>query len=260
MITRSTSFNDEFKFFLNKFKRKENFNLLRFSDGEIYMLKGKKYSIRNLYVSVEGRIKGLINHPSYERKSFHPVKDQLFIEKLLESFMYESKEYFKGISCKCCIGKELWDWQLNTLGGDNDNLTWSNVLLNSNFPLFMQDFYPEIKNRGAYIICNEHAVLDQLDWLKGDYRRKTNDYTNLELIDSIKDDIKRDKIKNQVFLFSSSAFSNVAQYELAKLEPNNTYIDIGTTLSYELQIPSKRDYLLSYYGLKKNDLKKCKWN
>ena len=89
---------------------------------------------------------------------------------------------------------------------------------------------------------------------------KTNDYTNLELIDSIKDDIKRDKIKNQVFLFSSSAFSNVAQYELAKLEPNNTYIDIGTTLSYELQIPSKRDYLLSYYGLKKNDLKKCKWN
>lgn len=260
MISRSDNFTDEFYFFLDKFKKRENFNLLRFSDGEIYMLKGKKYNIKNLYVSVEGKIKGFINHPSYERKSFNPIKDEFFIKKLLESFKYNSKEYFKGISCKCCIGADLWDWQLKIIGGDSDNLTWSNVLLNSNYPLFMKEFYPEIKNRGAYIICNENAVLDKLDWVKGDYRIKTNDYTNLKLIDNIKDDIKKHKITNNVFLFSSSAFSNVAQYELAKFEPNNTYIDIGTTLSYELGIPSKRDYLLSYYNLKKIPFKKCNWN
>ena len=38
MINRRKDFADEFEFFLDKFKRRENFNLLRFSDGELFIM------------------------------------------------------------------------------------------------------------------------------------------------------------------------------------------------------------------------------
>ena len=68
MITRSTSFEDEFEFFLNKFKRKESFNLLRFSDGELYIMLGKSISLGNIFVSVGGRLRGIVFHNKWDRK------------------------------------------------------------------------------------------------------------------------------------------------------------------------------------------------
>ena len=70
MITRSTSFNDEFKFFLNKFKRKENFNLLRFSDRAIH--NAWKIVSLGIFVSVGGRLRGIVFHNKWDRKTFIP--------------------------------------------------------------------------------------------------------------------------------------------------------------------------------------------
>ena len=116
--------------------------------------------------------------------------------------------------------------------------------------------------RGANVICNEFATLDHLDWVKKDFRIKTNDYSNLEPIEKISDYIKENKIKNEIFLFSASAFSNIAQYELGKRFPNNTYIDIGTCLTPMMQMPTHRGYLEAYWSYRGGkDLQKiCKWN
>ena len=259
MINRSKDFVDEFEFFLDKFKRKENFNLLRFSDGELFIMLKKSIRLGRIFVKVDGSIKGIMNHPEWDRKDFDPVKDYEFSESLIKSFKYRSSEYYVGRSCKCCVDEKLWDKETSILGSDHDNITWSNILLNSNYPLFMDRFYPEIKKRKAFLICNEKANLSGHDWIIDTIKIKSNDFKNLEPINHIKKIIRDQNLKNQVFLFSASSFSNIAQYELAKFAPHNTYIDIGTTLSYELNIPAKRDYLKAYYegGL---NIKKCVWS
>ena len=59
-MSRTKEFKSELYFFLNKLKAKENFNLLRFSDGELYMLIGRSYKINKFHVSVEGKFKGTL--------------------------------------------------------------------------------------------------------------------------------------------------------------------------------------------------------
>ena len=258
-MSRTKEFKRELYFFLKKLRVKENFNLLRFSDGELYMLIGRSYKINKFHVSVEGKFKGLVSHNKYDRKEFDPKKQKKFVAHLKESFTYKSPEYYVGLSCRCCVGEDLFKWQIDTLGGDSENLSWSNLLLNTNYPVFMDEFYPEIIKRGANVICHESASLDHLDWVKKDFRIKTNDYSNLDPIKKISDYIEENKIKNEIFLFSASAFSNIAQYELGKKFPYNTYIDIGTTLSYEFKIPAKRDYLLNFYENKNLNTRNCIW-
>ena len=261
MAKKTRDFNEEFDFFLNKFKLNENFNLLRFSDGELYIIQGKSITLGTFLVSVGGRIRGFVNHNKWDKTFFNPKQNKNFISRLIESFKYKSEEYFVGRNCPCCISKKDWDYESSLLGHNiTTNITSSNVMLNSNYPRFMNEFYPEIKKRGAYVICNEMANLKNHSWIKGDFRIRNNDFLNLEPLEKIKIFISSNKIQNEVFLFSASSFSNIAQHELGKLFPENTYIDIGTTLSYEFKIPAKRDYLDIFYNNKNIEYRHCKWS
>lgn len=246
---RIKEFKSDFYYLLDKFKSKENFAFLRFSDGEMFMLQNKEIILDDKQVKVEGVVNTTgPSHPQYDTKNFNPQQHSVFRDHLITSYLYNQDNYFKGISCKCCVGEVNFNWQLENLDGDSDNLTWANLLVNSNYPLFMEEFYPEIKTRGAYVICNERADLSDLNWVKKDFRIKDNSFADLSPLLEIKNFIQQNSLVNQVFLFSASSFSNVAQYELFKEFPNNTYIDIGTTLSYEFKIPSKRGYLDQYYN------------
>lgn len=261
MLNRPQDFKEEFNFFLSKLKNRENFNLLRFSDGELFMLQEKKIKLGNTLIKIGNRIKGIKKFPKYDHKIFNPKKQQEFVQKLKDSFTYRSPEYYVGINCKCCVGEENFEWQFDHyLGADHDNLTWSNILLNANYPFFRQEFYPLIQKRGANVICNINADLSLLTWVKKDFRIGDNAFSNLKPIETIKAYIEQNKIEDEIFLFSASAFSNVAQYELAKTFPNNTYIDIGTTLSEDFKIPSSREYIVDFKNKDFNKLKYCQWN
>lgn len=264
---RNKIFREEFYYFLDKFKKKENYTLLRFSDGEMFLLQNKQVLLTPDRVNVEGVIDsndGFYSNknprPKYDQKSFIPSIHSEFRDFLTESFLFKNHNYYIGLSCRCCVGDENFDWQLKLLGGDGDTLTWSNVLLNSNYPLFLNEFYPEIQKRGAYVICNEQANLNNLNWVKGDFRVGTDIFDNFkEYISKIKNFIHDNNIQNEVFLFSASSLSNVLQFELFKDFPNNTYIDIGTTLSHEFHVPVNRGYIYDYFNGNTGNLQTCIW-
>ena len=65
----------------------------------------------------------------------------------------------------------------------------------------MDRFYPEIKKRKAFLICNEKANLSGHDWIIDTIKIKSNDFKNLEPINHIKKIIRDQNLKNQVFLF-----------------------------------------------------------
>jgi hypothetical protein len=258
---RNKEFKSDFYLLLDKFKNKENFSFLRFSDGEMYILQNKGITLSNDQVKVEGVVDTSgPGHPQYDSKFFDPNQHTEFRDYLVASFLHSQPNYYKGISCKCCVGETNFNWQLENLGGDSDDLTWANLFVNSNYPLFMEEFYPEIKNRGAYVICNEAADLSHLDWVKGVFKVKSDIFDNfLPYITQLKSFIEDNNIENEVFLFSASSLSNIAQLILSQSHPNNTYIDIGTGLSYEFKIPSKRAYLDQYYS-KHPVTGYCTWN
>ena len=260
-MSRTKEFTKEIDFFLKKLMKKENFNLLRFSDGELFMLQRKSIKLGGIWVKLGNKITGIKRFPRFDRKTFDPKTHNEFVEKLIQSFTYRSNEYYVGINCKCCVGEKNYQWQFDEfLKEDHDNLTWSNVLLNSNYPFFLEKFYPVIKEIGANVICNINADLSKLNWVKKDFRIGNDSFSDLSLIDTIKNYIETNKIENELFLFSSSSFSNVDQYELGKAFKKNTYIDIGTTLSHEFGLPVEREYLVNYKKRKINKLKTCVWN
>ena len=67
MLNREQDFTKEFYFFLEKLKMKENFNLLRFSDGELFMLQKKQIKLGNFFVKLDGKITGIKHFPKFDQ-------------------------------------------------------------------------------------------------------------------------------------------------------------------------------------------------
>jgi hypothetical protein len=57
------------------------------------------------------------------------------------------------------------------------------------------------------------------------------------------------RVKNHLFLFACSTLGNYCIRELAEIEPENVYIDCGSTLNPFLGLSSDRAYLAAFNQL-----------
>lgn len=249
---------------LEKLINREPFAFNRFSDGELYILKNEELILDHKMVKVgSNKTKALYNKEDHKR--FCPQKHGYYRERLLDAFVFESQNYFPGVSCRCCVGRDNFNFQLDLLKESNssfDNLTWSNLFLNSNYSFFVNLIIPVLFEFNIVFICNENADLSSTPNLIKDFRvgynAMINDYKKIELISKW---ISSNNIKNHLFLFSASTFSKFAIHQLFKDFPNNTYLDIGTTLNPFIGMRSDRTYLRQYWlDERGSDLQKsCIW-
>jgi hypothetical protein len=241
-------FRQDFFKLLSKLKTGENFAFSRFSDGEMYILQNIETKLDKNLIKIGQRVE---NGP-YKKddfKHFDPNKHQKSREKLIDSFLYEQKNYYRGISCRCCVGQENFDWQLEQLGGDHETLTWANLWVNANYPLFVSNVLPQFYNKKVVFVCNKNANLSKFPFVVKDFRVGYNAMVNdWNVIDEMLEWVSENKIQNHVFLFSASSFTNIAIYDLYKKFPENTYIDIGTTLTPMMDMPADRDYLQGFWN------------
>lgn len=259
-IMLDKDFKKDFNLLLSYIENKENFAFVRFSDGEADILNNIKLVITSDYV-IEGNTKHNFGYNEEDHKCFDPDKHGFVRDKLIESFLFSKIKYFAGIACPCCIGGVTMhnDMKLN-IRRTNEYLTWANLLVNSNYPDFVERFIPALKKRKIVMVCSENANIDMLNFdIIKDFRVGKNCIVNdHHLIDTIKEWIKENDITNCVFLFSASSLSEILIYELYKEFDNNTYLDIGTTLHLLMDLKCKRDYLQGYWEKKPSiDLKKC---
>jgi len=256
------NFKKHFLFFKEKIVRDEKFAFSRFSDGEMFILQNKELKLDHNLIQMGDKI----HSGPYKKddfKHFDPKEHKEFQKNLVKAFRHKQKNYFKGISCSCCVGKESFDWQINLHGGDDDSLTWANLWVNSNYPLFIQEILPLLYSKNCVFVGNKNANINRLPFIKKDFRVGYNAMVNdIHIIDKIKNWIKKNKITNHIFLFSASTFSNLAIYELFKNNQDNTYIDIGTCLTPIMDMPTERDYLQGYWSYRgSNSLNlTCIWN
>ena len=239
-------FREHFYYLLNKFKSKENFAFSRFSDGELRIMQNKELILANDYYKIGNNKVNSFYHPE-DHKHFNPVKDQHIRLKLMEAYQHLQHNYHVGLSCRCCVGDTDFKEMINWYRGDPESelLTWSNLWVNGNFPLFREHMLPEFSKRKIVYILNENGDINNLPFVVlKDFRVGNNCIVNnfgmeKEIIQWIEDN----NIEDYVFLFSASSLSNMLIYELYKKYPNNTYIDIGTTLNDFLKLKGLRGYL-----------------
>ena len=241
-----------------KFKKSENFAFTRFSDGELRILQNVGLELAPGHNVING-IKTKGRYAPENLKSFVPERDQFYKDKLFESCRFKKKNYYAGLCCRCCVGDKQHQQMLDWYEGDvtSEFLTWSNLLLNSNYPLFMENFLPEFKKKKIVLICNKNCNIEKLpfkvvqDFRVGPYCMR-NDY---DLIETVKTWIKDNDINDHVFLFSAASLSNFMIHQLFDFNDKNTYIDIGSTLNNILGIDNKRGYLRGGRTTKKT----CVW-
>lgn len=256
--------------FTKMLENKENFAFTRFSDGELHMLQGKPFFIRNDMTLSNGRLcKGFWGNE--ELKTFDPDADKKCQDKLIESFKHRQHNYFKGVCCRCCVGEEDFKWQFDNLleeTPDDEFLTWSNLFINSNYREYMKSIVPTFSNRPVVIVSNEKSNIEGLPFYKNVVKWfpiGNNCHSNhFDLIDEMKQWTKDNNIENHLFLFSAASLSNYLIYELYKQNDNNTYFDIGSTLNPMMELDGwvgSRAYLLDYWKGQPNhySMMKCVW-
>jgi hypothetical protein len=248
------NFIEHFNMLLDKLKNGENFAYSRFSDGEMYLLMDKTTKLGNGWYEIDG----VRNSGSYDPINYKEVdsdKHQFFYDALKDAFKYHHENYFVGLSCKCCVGQEAFDWQLKLRGGDDEHLTWANLFINGNFNRFTNEIVPIFKDKKIVFICNETIDLTNLPFeVVKDFRVGSNCMiNNFDIDKEIIEWVKTNKIKDHLFLFSASSLSEVLIHKLFMEEKENTYFDVGTGLNLFLGVDTNRGYL------KRGNSKICIW-
>ena len=244
-------FKEDFFNLVEMLKAGENFAFTRFSDGEIAIMQNKKLILADDHV-ILGDTHHNFGYTSNDHKNFDPEQHQFLREKLLEAYKYKAENYFVGSICRnCnCASAEFKDWMLNEYGSFDNNYSFANLLVNSNYPLFVSHFINALADKEIIIVCNESANLEDMPFeVAKDFRVGENCIVNgWPLIDEMSKFIESNGTSNTVFLFSASSLSEVLIYELYKKFKNNTYIDIGTTLHKHMKMELSRDYLRAYWS------------
>ncbi len=241
------NFREHFSIFTDKIRKKENFAFARYSDGELYILQDKELKLDKGLIQI-GEQKQMGVYEPADFKHYDPKQHSEFRDKLITAYKHRQSGYYKGITCSCCCGKKDFDWQVELHDGDDESLTWSNLWVNANYPLFIQYTLPLFYNRECVFVGHKDANITKFPFFVKDFRVGYNAFINdYDKIDEIRKWIKENNIKNHVFLFSASTFTNLAVYELFRDFPDNSYIDIGTCLTPMMNMPIERDYLKRFW-------------
>lgn len=258
------SFESDFYKLVDLLKARTPFAFNRFSDGELVILKNQELALSDNLIQVGNKIWSG-PYVKEDFKHFDPAQHGFYKDRLIDSFLHQQKNYFKGISCRCCVGEADLKWQFDLLKQDKNDpfLTWSNLLVNGNYPKFIDEMFPLFSNYKTVFICNEKANLSPLPFVVKDFRVGYNAMINdYGVIAKIAEWIRSENISGHLFLFSASSFSKMAIHQLFKEFPNNTYIDVGTTLNAFMNMTIERQYLGDYWYEKMSPsdiFKICVW-
>jgi len=228
------TFKGDFDYFLNKVKNNEHFSLSRWGDGELMILENK-------FIDIISKGDGEFKHDP-NSKSHLAMRDIL-----MKSYTHKDDNYYIGIACHCCVGREKFEYMKNLSNQNENNLTWANIFVNSNYKYFLDEFLPTLKNKKTILVANQVGYknykslpfnVDKYIPIEADAWVK-----NYNISDFLKNEITNNNMKDYIFLFAAGPFANILTYELWVHDKNNTYIDIGSTLDKMLGLQVTRRYL-----------------
>ena len=239
-------FHAELTYFTRRIENQENFSLVRFGDGEMMIIEGQGIDLSAKYNGEHKYVPG--DAQQEQQRSL-----------LAKSLAYKHEDYFVGIACPCCVGQASFDHLKQAANQVEQQLTWANVFVNSNYSAFQSSTVPVLAQRTVNIVCHDRADIDNLPFeIKKRFSVGPNSWVNdyARLKKEMLAYIQSNENQNEVFLFCAGVLSNIIIYELAKQAPEHTYIDVGSVFDVQLQLGETRKYLKKGKTLKKV----CVWN
>jgi hypothetical protein len=213
-------------------KNHENISFSKFCDGEWAVLCNQKINNKEFWFDP--------NNP----------KDQYKRDALINSFQYKNDRYFVGVACPKVFGLLTHRAMKQFSNQDEEHLTWADVLVNSNYQYYRENIVPLFSKRTVVLFCNEKSEIKNLPfnpYMVFPLKYNAWEY-NWDLLESAKLmtlKLKYQNITDLVFLFCCGPFGNILCHQLTELEPQNTYLDIGSTLNPYLQSAGfDREYYL----------------
>lgn len=221
---------------------KKPFCLIRFSDGEIEIIRNRKLIINKGKTEFRG-MKYKNNFLEHDNKTFIPSRHQSIRKHLIEAVTFYSRNYFIGIPGS--HNNMLRDAELliRLSGYKNENFTFSDILVNENFSKTKILYNFLLKNyNNIYIIGNERAK-DSVIAKKNNFIPVCDNFFNS--YDQQLSQINK-KVENipsgSIILSSASSMSNVIGYRLWKKRQDVTFIDAGTSINFLLNLKGNRVY------------------
>lgn len=219
---KTISLVNEYDRIFEKIKGNENFALLRYGDGERSIITGRAIRAQEGWTS-----------PNMITSLGKALKETLNI--------IDDKVYY-GISCPCC-DRSAYYWYMSHI--NSRNITFANLFVNINYQRFKKDF--ETIYRDAIVIANHRGKgnrvgnLNVLEYFSiGDVCIKFWEEEASKLLSEIKE--KYGMRENLLYVISAGPLAEPLISELYKSNPNNCYIDFGSSIDCYIHNKDTRPY------------------
>lgn len=217
----------------------EAFTYLRFSDGEMEILRNRYLEIDNGVTVFRGRTFGN-QFPVYDRKRFDPEVHAPIRRDLLASAMKRARNYFKGVPTRHNRALVDREFMVRLNGGMSEYMTFSDLLMNCNYPKFREEIVPLFaKATHLAVIGNFRAKLN------GELARAEHLTIGDNFFDAYEATLNRlieqtsELPRGTLILSSASSMSNVIGMKLFDSRPDITFIDVGSAINDLLGLDSR---------------------
>jgi hypothetical protein len=227
---------------LNRFealvRERSPFTFVRFSDGEIEILRNRKLVIAGGITEFRGR-RFSNQFPEFDQKRFDPRHGQVVRGDLLASAIFCEAGYFKGVPTQHnnAVGDREFMLRLN--GGFTPQMTFSDLFLNSNFLRARADFFPFLAASFESLLVVGNWRCELRGYLaKGRLVQIPDDFFSSyqQTLDSVQAGLL-EAPESALILSSASSLSNVLGHRLRISRPDLTFLDIGTVLNDLMGLP-----------------------
>jgi hypothetical protein len=216
------------------------FTYVRFSDGEIELLRNRKLSIDGGVTEFRGR-RFANQFPDFDQKYFDPRSDQAIRRDLMASAVFRGNTYFKGIPTShnnAIIDREF---MLRLNGGFTQQITFSDLFMNSNFLRARSTFFPFLAEFFEDILVVGNWRCKLCEYLsKGQLIKIPDNFFSLSIYESTLQEVMTELLdapKSALVLSSASSLSNIIGHRLYCHRSDITFLDIGTALHDLMGLP-----------------------
>lgn len=234
--------------FINKLKNKIPFSFVRFSDGETEIIRNRYLEINSGKTVFRGK-EFKNNFPVFDSKKFDPFLHQNIRKDLLDSALFKEMSFFKGIPTSHNKAFKDKDLMLRLNGGYDDNITFSDLFLNSNYDRYRKELVPIFKNYDyIYVIANYRAIPTD-DLSKSKHIHVPDNFFSSydKTLEKVMDELKSVE-SGAIILSSASSLSNIIAHKLYLERQDITFLDIGTSIN---DLLSMDNMIRSYHKQKK---------
>lgn len=224
--------------FENLVRKNQPFTFVRFSDGEIEILRNRRVIIENGVTEFRG-MRFPNQFPEFDKKRFEPLQGQEIRRDLLESAIFRDSFYYKGIPTSHNSAVIDREFMLRLNGGFSAEMTFSDLFLNSNFLYSRNIFFPFLINSfDVLIVIGNHRCFLSGFLKNGELISIPDNFFSCyrETLKSVENQLRLVP-KGALILSSASSLSNIIGYHLRLNRPDLTFLDIGTVLNDWLGLP-----------------------